>query len=454
MPTILDGWNTEKVMVMAPDPATAKRGKKLAVPGKWLALGHDGASAWGEFKGSGKEPYHVKLDLLRLQNSGEGWGCTCPSRKQPCKHCLGLLFIVIDQPGALPVGEAPAYVQEWLDKTAQRARKQLAKKQSDAEKAVDPALREKTRREREHKIAAGLEELELWIANMIRHGLGDPQIRQYEFWDAKAARMVDAQAPGIAQWLRNMAGIPLREDQWVEPLLDQLGRLRLLIEGFQRFDALSEETQADIRMVLGWPLRREDVQADGGIFDHWLVLGRHEAELESKLRTQRLWLRGQDSGRDALILEFAYGDLPFDTYLWPGGMIEAELVFFPSGYPQRAFIQNQRGELQPGHAVAGITIREGITAYSRALARNPWLLYFPLLLDGVVPMRYAGGWVVREIDGAYLPVARRFPHKWSLLASGGGHPIQVAGEWDGREFLPTGAILAGRFVDFNLVGKL
>lgn len=454
MASLLEGWNTEKVMAMAPNPDAARRGKTLAVPGKWLSLGRDGASAWGAFKGSGKIPYQVKLDLRRLHHGSEGWGCTCPSHKQPCKHCLGLLFIVVDHPDALPVGDAPAHVREWLDKAAQRVRKQVAKKQSDAEKAADPAQREKTLRDRKQKIAAGLEELELWLTNIIRHGLGDPQIGQYEFWDAKAARMVDAQAPGIAQWLRDMAGIPLREEQWVEPLLDQLGRLYLLIEGFKRFDTLPEDAQADMRMVLGWPLRREDVPAGESVSDRWLVLGRHEAVLEKKLRTQRLWLRGQNSRRNALILEFAYRDLPFDTYLWPGRVIEAELVFFPSRCPQRAFIQAQRGDVQPGQPTTGETIQQGIEAYSRALARNPWLLYFPMLLDRVVPTRHAGNWVLREPGGAYLPVARAFPHKWSLLALGGGHPIQVAGEWDGYEFLPTGAVLAGRFVDFNLVGKV
>jgi hypothetical protein len=351
------------------------------------------------------------------------------------------------------VSEAPVYVQEWLGKPPS-APADNWHKQSDSEKAADPEQRDKALRERKQKIAAGLEELERWVINIIRHGLGDPQIGQYEFWNAKAARMIDAQAPGIAHWLRDMAGIPQREEHWVEPLLDQLGRLYLLIEGFKRFDTLSEEAQADMRLVLGWPLRREDIQANQGTADHWLVLGHHEVELESKLRTQRLWLRGQESGQDALILEYAYGDLPFDTYLWPGGMIDAEFVFFPSGYPLRAFIHSQRGDIQAAHTIAGTTIQEGIEAYSGALTCNPWLAYFPMLLDGVVPTRYSGDWVVREIGGTYLPVARSFPHKWSLLALGGGRPIQVAGEWDGREFMPTGAILEDRFVDFKLVGKL
>ena len=52
MSEILRGWNAEKVMVVAPDPAAAKTSKKLAVPGKWQNLGHNDYCAWGEYQGS------------------------------------------------------------------------------------------------------------------------------------------------------------------------------------------------------------------------------------------------------------------------------------------------------------------------------------------------------------------------------------------------------------------
>jgi hypothetical protein len=268
--------------------------------------------------------------------------------------------------------------------------------------------------------------------------------------------MVDAQCGGVASWLRDLAGLPARRTDWIEPLLDQLSRIYLLTQSFKRFDDLSEDVQADLRTVLGWPLQRQDlIDTDAmGIQDYWLVIGHHQEELESRLRTQRLWLRGRDSGRDALILEFAYAAAPFATYLRPGQAVNAELIFFPSRYPLRAFIRTDVTVPEKGEVLPGITIQGGIDAYSRALACNPWLLQYPFLLDSVIPMRHAGQWVLREADGAYLPINDKFPHKWSLLALGGGGPLQVAGEWNGTDLLPTGAVTNGRFVDFNIVGKL
>lgn len=456
MSEILHGWNAEKIMVVAPDPKAAKTSKKLAVPAKWQNLGHDDYCAWGEYQGSGSQPYQVKADLLRLEKGEVGIACTCPSRKQPCKHAVGLLFMMVDHIESFTVGTAPDYVTEWLDKAAVRAQKAAEKQKQVDQKAADPKQREKTISERKARIAEGLQELELWLTNLMRHGLGDPQVKSYAFWDSKAARMVDAQCPGVASWLRDLAGLPSRQTDWIEELLDQLSRIYLLTQSFRRFDDLPEDVQADLRAVLGWPLQRQDlVDRDvTGLHDYWLVTGHHQEELESRLRTQRLWLRGRDSRRDALILEFAYGAAPFATSLRPGQAINAELTFFPGRYPLRAFVSTDGIIAETGQVLPGITIQEGIEAYSRALACNPWLLQYPFPLDGVIPVRHAGQWVLRDAEGIYLPLASNFPHKWSLLALGGGGPLQVAGEWNGRELLPTGAVTNGRFVDFNIVGKL
>jgi hypothetical protein len=456
MSEILRGWNAEKVMVVAPDHKAAKTSKKLAVPGKWQNLGHNDYCAWGEYQGSGTTPYQLKADLLRLEQGEAGIACTCPSRKQPCKHAVGLLFLIVDHAESFVASDAPDYVTEWLDKAALRAQKSAEKQKQVEQKAAVPQQREKTLNERKAKIADGLQELGLWLTHLIRHGLGDPQVKSYAFWDAKAARMVDAQCPGVATWLRDLAGLPARRTDWIETLLDQLSRIYLLTQSFKRFDDLPEAIQADLRTVLGWPLRREDlVDSDVvGLQDYWLVTGHHQEELESRLRTQRLWLRGRDSGRDALILEFAYGAAPFATYLRPGQAINAELIFFPGRYPLRAFVRADALVPEPGQPLPGISIQAGIEAYSRALACNPWLLQYPFLLDSVIPQRHAGQWVLREANGAYLPIAGGFPHPWSLLALGGGGPLQVAGEWNGCDLLPTGAMTKGRFVDFSIVGKL
>ena len=75
---------------LATDQSSLKAAAGLAKPAKWSGVGgsQDGALIWGECAGSGANPYRVMADLRDLGNK-----CTCPSRKFPCKHVLGLLWM-------------------------------------------------------------------------------------------------------------------------------------------------------------------------------------------------------------------------------------------------------------------------------------------------------------------------------------------------------------------------
>lgn len=290
----------------------------------------------------------------------------------------------------------------------------------------------------------------MWLLNLVRQGLADPQLQQATFWEAKAARMVDAQAPGIATWLRELARYPKHGAEWVPALLEQLGRMYLLIQSFKRFDQLPEPMQADLRAVIGWYYKKEEVLDGEVIRDRWYVIGRREQTLDQKLRSQRIWLQGE-GGRSAMILEFAYGDVPFDTLLKTGQLIQAELCFFPSAWPLRAFIVDQQGESLSKQPLQGHTILENAHRYTAALSKNPWLIEYPFILEAAVikPLTETQ-WIIRERDGHYMPVSAQFTRPWSLMALGGGHPLCVTGEWDGREFFPLGALdFDHRFVDFN-----
>lgn len=453
--SLLRGWTPEKVTLFAPDHQAVKESRKIAKPERWEQLGHDTYTVWGVYQGSNKSPYEVKLDTLKLQkDTTSGFGCTCPSRQKPCKHALALLFLTVQDPEAIPEVDTPQFVQEWLDKTAVRARKEQEKKRRGAEAAINQEQREQNYLERLEKIRDGLDELQLWVDNLIRHGLADPSLKSYTFWDDKAARMVDAKAPGVANMLREMGSLVMKGDDWLDDLLRELGKLHLIIEGFKRFEDLPPETRADLRTVVGWHLKKDEVDEESAVYDDWLVIGRFSGKVDDKLRTQRWWLRGIRTGRDVLIREYAWGDEPFDTYLEPGWALEADVKFYPSRYPLRALIAYQYDEPRTGLQAEGLTIQESVEAYSAALAKNPWLPEFPFLLDGVIPTRHGKDWVLLEDSGLAIPLSETFDHQWALMALSGGYPIQVGGEWNGQELMPTGAFAEDRFVNFDLLGKL
>ena len=66
-------------------------------------------------------------------------------------------------------------------------------------KDADPAARAKRVESRERKVQGGLDELDRWLADLVRRGLNSARSEGYRFWDAMAARLVDAQAPSLAR---------------------------------------------------------------------------------------------------------------------------------------------------------------------------------------------------------------------------------------------------------------
>lgn len=463
----LPAWSTERITLLAQnDAASAQSGRELAnlSTDVWKAVASDSFSAWAVFQEKNKSPYKVKIDLLKLRHNDKVWNCDCRTYKSPCKHIIALLYMLIHEPERITEAQPPHWVEEWLDKEAISARKREERKQKY--NTITPeriAERQKQFSKRKMKITKGMEELEQWLVNLIRRGLADPQLRSYDFWDTRAARLVDAQAPGIANWIREMGGIPSKNTDWIEPLLEQLGRLYLLIESFKRYDLLPPETQADLRTILGWHIKRDEIVFYDtlNIDDTWLVIGRYLGDVVDDsqkkgrrgLKTQRLWLRGLETGRDALILEFTFGDSAFETIRQVGTTFSAELCFYPSQYPLRAFINAFQDNENSGKYIIGRTIIQSIQHYAKALSENPWLMQYPFVLDNVIPVRDEQNWILREVDGTYLPLSAAFEHTWSLLSLSGGYPIQVIGEWDGKSFYPTGAMVDKRYVDFNVIGK-
>ena len=122
----------DQITASAPDAASLKAGRGLATPRKWESAGGDDEVLWGLAMGSGKEPYQTRVALADLASK-----CSCPSRKFPCKHALGLMFLATGEPTALSQKERPPWVAEWLDSRTARQEKAVARAEEKATKPVD-----------------------------------------------------------------------------------------------------------------------------------------------------------------------------------------------------------------------------------------------------------------------------------------------------------------------------
>ena len=300
--------SAQEVLKLSPDEASAKAAKGLVMPGKWPSLHHDDEAVWGECQGSGSKPYQVQVD-----QSGPTFRCTCPSRKFPCKHGLALLLLRAQHPDCFAIAEQPAWVSEWLESRRKRVEKQAAKAvespaegDNAAKPAPDPAAAARREASRLEQMAAGLADLERWLGDRLRQGLAQLP-NQPALWNELATRMVDAKLPGIAYRLRRIGGWVNRGEQWPARVLGGLGQLQILIDAFRRLESLPASVQADVRTALGITVDRDTVLKSGErIADDWLVLGQCVEE-ESRLWSRRVWLRGGQSGRMALLLDHAHG---------------------------------------------------------------------------------------------------------------------------------------------------
>ena len=427
----------EQVTALAPDPSSAAAGKKLANPATWRGLGKSAAALWGECQGSAL--YQVRVALTDLVAK-----CTCPSRKFPCKHALGLLFLAAAQGGALREGSPPAWVTDWLSQRAEKAG-QKAQRAARPAKAPDVAAQARRAERRLERVMEGLDALDVWMNDLVRRGLAGVESQGAELWETQAARMVDAQAPAIATRLRRLAEIPRATRDWPARLLFELGRLALLTHAFRRGDALDAPLQADVRQLLGWTVTQEEVVAAGDVVpDEWIVLGQWVDD-DVRLRVQRNWLRGRQSARDALVLQFSVGGAPFPETLVPGTWFAADLAFWPSAAPQRALIVARRGTATAWSD--GLPGYDGVSSFleavAGALARQPWLEQFGCSLSAVTPVVDAERWYTIDRAGVALPL--KGAAHWRLLAVSGGAPLDLAGEWDGDRLLPLGAVAGGRY---------
>lgn len=180
-----------------------------------------------------------------------------------------------------------------------------------------------------------MEDLRLWLKDLVRKGLAAAAQEPASFWESSAARLVDAQAPGAARLVREMGEAVNVGPGWQDSLLARATRVYLLAKAYANLAAQPPQRQADIRGLLGWTLSAEELQALPAQADRWAVLAR-TVEMEDRLRVQRTWLWGAQSGRPALVLNFAHGTAVLDVSLSPGSWVGASVAYFESAWPLRA----------------------------------------------------------------------------------------------------------------------
>ncbi|EFE77014.1 conserved hypothetical protein [Streptomyces filamentosus NRRL 15998] len=453
-------WSVEQVLALAPDAASRKAGTRLGAAGPWSGTGYDATGAvWGLCKGSGSTPYRTVVDT-----TGPAYACSCPSRKFPCKHALGLLLLRASDDGAFRPAEPADWAEEWLaSRRARAARESSPAAGGDSARGpADPAAARRRAERRAERVTGGAQELEQRLGDLLRGGLAATDRSGYGLWEETAARMVDAQAPGLAARVRELGAITGSGAGWPVRLLEECALLHLLDTAWLGRDRLPDPLAATVRTRVGLPMSAEGPP----VRDHWLVLAQYDTP-DGKIVTRRIWLYGRRSGRTALLLSFGAAGRSPDRALPVGATIDAELTPYPGGGQLRADLGEQFGTTAAAGPPPGIAAAAAPAVYGNALREDPWLEAWPVTLRDVIPVPSKDGWQVADAHagahadaqadsaadepadgpadartGSALPIAPAAlsrPGLWKLVALSGGGPVTVFGELGHRGFDPFAA---------------
>ncbi len=301
---------------------------------------------------------------------------------------------------------------------------------------TDAAAAVRRAAQREARVVSGLAELDRWLCDQVRQGLAASQRAGYGHWDDIAARMIDAQASGLAERLRALAAVPHSGPGWDGRLLEEYALLRLLATAYRDQEKLPPDLRDTVRTRIGFTIRQADLLAGATpVGDHWSVLAWRDLD-QDRIRTRRIWLRGQRTGRPALVLSFAAAGQSLDDSLDIGTEADADLVFYPAAVPLRALVAARHGA-RPAGPPHGTDAAGLLAGYAAALGQDPWLDTWPAVLRATPARRPQP--CLSDAAGDALPLHPAAGDCWPLFALSAGRRLTVAGEWTPRGLWPLTA---------------
>ncbi|NUP73625.1 MAG: SWIM zinc finger family protein, partial [Sinomonas sp.] len=362
-----------------------------------------------------------------------------PSRKFPCKHALALLLLWARGEAAEAGAQTADFAQDWATERAQRS---TARERGEPRQPPDPVAQAKRLADRIALMDAGMADFSRWLTDLVRAGLAAARTQPYSWWDGTAARLVDAQLPGLAEQVRAMGSDVHARTDWTDYLLMHAGRWWALTKAWARRDELSTAELADLRAAIGWATPSAEVQAAESRPGPWLVLGAHRSD-DDRLQQQRTWLRGPD-GEVVVVLDFAAQGQTLAVPQLAGAILDATMARYPGEAPRRAMFTSAavaRG-VDTGLGEGG-GIAQALRTESAAVALSPWRDRHPVLLSRVRVCSGEHGWL-RDESGDAVPILG--DALMVLLALTGGEPVDVFGELEEGRVRPLSVVVDGRVV--------
>ncbi|MFN0015843.1 MAG: hypothetical protein ACKVU2_14975 [Saprospiraceae bacterium] len=359
---------------------------------------------------------------------------------KPCVHAQALALLTDKNEGDFDLADAPPEWAQGLPVSNRPITTRATPPQPLTENAARVA-----------RSQSGFGDLETWLLDTLSRGVATVISEDPNIFKSIAVRLADASLRGMSRSFRLLDNLPTDSPDWPERVTAVLAEASLTLGAFRRKGQLPENLQRDLESVAGIFPKKEGVLAEGErLRDAWAVLSAVEETVEDQLRQRRTWLLGAGSGRYALLLEYAHGGgTDFLPGFAPGTVVEGTLVFYPSAWQQRALVFGEMTSLpqQVENLACFEKIEDMAREYAVALGNQPWISTFPAALR-VVPTLHKDTFLLADSTGKCVPFGNEAAACWSVLALGGGEPLTVFGEWDGKAFTALSALDNERFVIF------
>jgi hypothetical protein len=191
---------------LAPDASAFSSARDLLRKKRFIKPGVSKDKTWllAQCQGSGAQPYAVSVDL---DSSPPTCRCTCPSRKFPCKHGLGLMLLYVQSPGQFGKQEPSEDLLAKRQKKAERDKKREESGAAGNKETAEPAARKVNVAAQTKKVAAqreGLDLLERLIVDLVSGGPWMQATRLAKL-ERQALQLGDAYTPAVMYAVNQLA---------------------------------------------------------------------------------------------------------------------------------------------------------------------------------------------------------------------------------------------------------
>ncbi len=418
---------------LSSDPASLQAGKELAKSLYWESCAYSDNAVWGSCKGSGSLPYRTQIDLHQI-----AYKCTCPSRKFPCKHSLGLLYYYISNAAVFVIEAEPEWVKVWIDKRNQKPATEATETPVITPKITNPATLEK----RHKQVIDGISELQLWLQDLVRNGLMALPPKPPSYWDDMIRRMVDAKAPGLANALKKIAEIPMGGNGWENSVWEKIVRLYAISEAYKNLTSLTEDEQYEVKSLIGFTQNQEQLKTQNGIKDIWMALSSITKE-ENDIMVLQTWFLGKTSGCIGLYLQFYPWQLSPALNFIVGASYQGEIVHFYGIENDRVLLKdwnNSNTIFEPETSINNIEMLHQKNI--EQLQLNPFIESKPYIVAELILHKLNNNWMLIDNRQNYVLLTNKDetgllklfittggkPSKFFIL--GKGLSYELMGCWD------------------------